>query len=147
MDQGSRGLAGPALLVLAALLGGGVGGCADGVPPEIEGVSLLPDTHDPVGPYAVEALVRDDRGLDQVQLLWCERRVDAPLECKKKVERYVTVVMENLGRDHFRGVIPGQPHGHVVEYYVLAIDTSGNQTAVPPEAPVNEVYDFQIVPF
>jgi len=44
-------------------------------------------------------------------------------------------------------VIPGQPHGHVVEYYVLAIDTSGNQTAVPPEAPVNEVYDFQIVPF
>lgn len=123
--------------------------CADGSAPELQGVTMLPDTHDTLGPYRVDALSWDDRGLDQVQLLWCVRDTelgDSVNRCEVQLDAgYATVVMENLGSDHFRGQIPGQWHGRTVHYYVLAIDDSGNQTAVPDGAPRRDGIIFSIL--
>jgi len=134
-------------LPLLALL---LAACADGNAPSLEGVTMLPDTYDTVGPYRVDALAWDDRGLDQVQLWYCvwDTELEEVDPCETRyVDRYFRIVMENLGSDHFRGGIPGQWYGREVNYYVLAIDNSGNQTAVPGGAPKRERIVFKIQEF
>ena len=121
--------------------------CADGEPPVLEGVTRLPDTSDTNGPYRVDVISYDERGLDQVQLLWCVRDtlLGETNPCRIRLaDLYHTVVMENLGHDHFRGVIPGQWYDQTVEYYVLAIDDSGNQSKVPEGAPNTGIITFAI---
>ncbi|NOZ85457.1 MAG: hypothetical protein GXP49_04175 [Deltaproteobacteria bacterium] len=130
--------------ILLLFLAIGIFSCADGKPPSILFVTMLPNTNEPAGPYNVEAIASDDRALDKVQLWWCVEELGDDT-CRKDLDNgYNLDEMANQGGDIFEGRIPGQGYDVMIEYYVLAIDDSGNQVSDPPEAPVNEIYSFMV---
>lgn len=57
---------------------------------------------------------------------------------------FVDAPMSATGNpDEFAGVIPAQPHGSVVEYYISALDTNNNYGTSPADAPASLHY-FQV---
>ena len=104
---------------------------AAGAPPEISGVTDLPDTDDATGPYLVETTVTDDLGIDSVSLFY--RTGDG---------EFTELAMDQTKAGYAAG-IPGHVAGSLVEYYVSATD-SGGQTVTDPEIHGN-VYDFWVL--
>ena len=118
--------------------------CADGEPPDILSVTMLPDTNEPSGPYSVEAIVSDDRSLSSVQLWWCVED-SGDDTCRTDLDDgYHLVEMEPLDGDTYKAEIPGQGYDVVFEYYILAVDDVGNQATAPPGAPVEEIFSFKV---
>jgi hypothetical protein len=109
------------LLLLA--LGFAAASCADTLPPVIVEVTQLPDTTDTVGPYTVTAVVRDDRGVEEVTLYYTAGAEAAPT--------FKAVAMTLVQGDLYTGDIAGYPAGANVKYFVEAKDTSASYTRSP----------------
>ncbi len=90
--------------------------------PYLQDLALPVNTPDPVGPYRVQARVRDDGGVASTELIY---RVDAG--------PFQTLPLGRGSGDLFFVDIPGQPQGSVVEYRLLARDGEGNETSLPAE--------------
>lgn len=109
--------------------------CADGTKPSLLDVTQLEDTADTVGPYAITAVARDDRGIDSVTLYYTAEESESP--------QLKAVVMENLQGDLYTGEIAGFPAGARVRYFVEAKDTSANYARVPAES--GTYYTFNVI--
>ena len=83
----------------------------DVAPPQITGVTELPDTEDLPGPYGVSATVVDNQSLQSVELIYS---VNGGAE--------VSIAMNSVGGDDFFAELPGQPHDSQVDYWVEALD-------------------------
>jgi hypothetical protein len=95
----------------------------DGVPPAVSGVTCLYATDDVVGPYPIEATVTDNLGFVTATLNW------------RTTPQWNQTPMQALPNDRFRAVIPGQPLGSTVEYFVEARDAAQNSATDPPGGP------------
>jgi hypothetical protein len=95
-------------------------GAADTLAPTYHGMTELDDTSDTAGPYVVRAVIRD--GIIN----------DNNFYARETVLNYdigggtITVPLRWAGGDHYRGEIPGQPAGTMVDYWVGATDWAGN---------------------
>jgi hypothetical protein len=57
---------------------------------------------------------------------------------------FIKVLLQlNRQPDGFQALIPVQPSGTTIEYFLSAKDVAGKQTRVPYHAPVN-VYSFSV---
>ncbi|MCZ6612706.1 MAG: FG-GAP-like repeat-containing protein, partial [Planctomycetota bacterium] len=105
-------------------------GPADTIPPAIQRTEQAPDTADTKGPYVIRTVIYDsvtsDRGpfLDDVTLNYVIA-IPAGLGGVQQVP------MKWAGNSLWRGEIPGQPSGSLVEYYVTATDFAGNSKTGP----------------
>ena len=96
-------------------------GPADTRAPRIIRTEQLPDTDDPIGPYVVRALILDDMTSDRN--FFAEEIL---LEVSVSGGPAQQVPMRHSGGQVYRGEIPGQPSGSLVEYTVSARDFAGN---------------------
>ena len=86
--------------------------------------------------YLIQAVVTDESELDAATLFW---RLEGAENFTGLVE------MEPGGEpDTFKGRIPGQARGRVIEYYLEAVDAQGNIGYAPEGAPGN-FYSFQVI--
>lgn len=113
------------LLCLAGvILALGAGACGDEDAPRILSVSFPPDTSDPLGPFWVEAVVDDDRGVHDVVLL-VATDVDTP---------YTRLQMDEKGEGHWE-VSFGELAPDTTLYLIVeAIDAGGNRAQYPDPA-------------
>ncbi|MSS72398.1 MAG: matrixin family metalloprotease [Candidatus Latescibacteria bacterium] len=88
--------------------------------PAIQNLVLPANTPDPAGPYAVQAVVSDDRGLSKVTLFY---RVGAG--------SYAALTMRSGLSGSYAADIPGQGRGTSIEYYIEATDTEGHTSTYP----------------
>ena len=95
----------------------------DVAPPQITGVTELPDTEDLPGPYGVSATVVDNQSLQSVELIYS---VNGGAE--------VSIAMNSVGGDDFFAELPGQPHDSQVDYWVEALDGE-NGALIPLREP------------
>ncbi len=96
-------------------------GTADTIPPRIVAIEQLPDTDDTIGPYVVRAAILDgmtsDRNFFDKGVFLNYALGDGDFE---------RVPMRYSGGQIYRGVIPGQPCGGTLTYYVTAKDWAEN---------------------
>jgi hypothetical protein len=93
----------------------------DPVPPLIESVTTLEDTHDVFGPYGVEVVAIDDLGSVEANLFWSEN--SGPTK---------SAALAQAGEDRFVGSIPGQSSGTDLAWWVEATDGT-NIAVFPPD--------------
>ncbi|KPL07796.1 hypothetical protein AMJ86_02790, partial [bacterium SM23_57] len=86
----------------------------DTLGPEISHVSLA-NTTDPTGPYPVDASIWDMSGIDYVDLNYSRNGTS-----------FIVEPMSHLGGRDWSSSIPGQPPGTIVQYFISAVDDSGN---------------------
>lgn len=105
--------------------------------PEVE-ASVVSDTHDTHGPYAVLARAFDDRSVSSVDLIW--KLEGSP--------NFVRADMEHLGDDLWKGQIAGAAAGATVKWMVEAIDSDGNRTMEPSAHASGELrwFEFKVLP-
>ncbi|MBX3396064.1 MAG: VCBS repeat-containing protein [Phycisphaerae bacterium] len=117
-------------------------GPADTIPPRIVKLEQLSDTDDTTGPYVVRAAILDGMTSDR-------NFFDKGIFLNFSVNGHppARVPMRYSGGQIYRGVIPGQPCGGTISYYVQAKDWAGNiavgepqQFYVTPPAPLR--FDF-----
>ena len=99
--------------------------------PFISGTTTLPNTYDTVGPYQVSSKITDDSGIQSANLLFS---VDTG-------QNFSPIQMNETEADIFLGEIPGQTFGTTVNYFIKAVDDSGNTATDPPDAPMT-TYSF-----
>jgi agmatine deiminase len=85
----------------------------------------LPDTEDNVNPYQVQALIRHKSGINTATLYFTTD-LNQP---------YTAVPMTATGNNQFTGLIPAQPGGTRIYYYIHATSVSGKQQVRPIVAP------------
>jgi len=85
--------------------------------PIIANTTRLQNTLDETGPYAVEADILDDGGIQSASLTY-QVSGQAP----------VSVAMTSTSADHYSGNIPGQALGSTITYFASATDNDGNET-------------------
>jgi hypothetical protein len=102
-----------------------IAACADETPPLILETTLVTDTDDPLGPYGVTTIVRDDAGVSGAWVLYS---TDGR-------QTFESVAMSSLGEDAFAARIGGLPLGTRVDYYVVARDANANIGTDPSPAP------------
>jgi hypothetical protein len=99
----------------------------------ISGVTLLADTQDQAGPYAVSAtIVASAPPIASATLHW---RVNGG--------GFHALAMSPQGGNTWAAAIPGQVAPALVEYYVAALDSGANILLSPAGAP-SETYDFAV---
>lgn len=96
-------------------------GPADTIPPRIVAMEQLPDTTDTVGPYVVRAAVLDGMTSDRN---FFDKGVFLNYTINGGAPRRVP--MRYSGGQIYRGVIPSQPCGGAIQYYVTAKDWANN---------------------
>ncbi|MDF1562080.1 MAG: hypothetical protein P1V51_03505 [Deltaproteobacteria bacterium] len=106
--------------ILACL---GLLACADPNAPVVE-ATALGDTRDPLGPYAVAVVVRENREIAAVRLSF--RSAEAATA--------EVLLMEDRGDGRFTGEIPGYPAGAELHWFVEAEDGDGNFGYAPWQA-------------
>ncbi len=99
--------------------------------PLITHTTRLPDTYDTIGPYEVSAKIVDNSSVDSAFIMY---RTDAGVP-------FSEVPMAETGDEYFEGGIPGQPYDTIIDYYVMAVDDSGNIATDPPVIP-DAFYSF-----
>jgi len=97
----------------------------------------LKDTEDNLNPYPTNCSITTNYALipDQLQLHW---NLDGG-------STFTEVVLTPLGGDDYTAVIPAQPNGTTVYYYLSAADTGGNVSTHPDGAPA-ELHVFHVGP-
>jgi hypothetical protein len=97
----------------------------------------LSDTEDANGPYPVVATITStETSLDPDSILVIYEAVAA--------KAWHSVLMTPTGTpDEYRGSIPGQPCGTIVDYYILAVDENHNRETHPDLAPSN-THEFSV---
>lgn len=85
----------------------------------------LPDTDDTVNPYEAVAYIAHRDGIESATLWW-KTGPDAD---------YSPVSMNNMSEDNWNALIPAQPEGTVVYYYIHAQATTGKEQFRPMPAP------------
>jgi len=103
--------------------------------PAIEAVTQLEDTEDTTGPYTVEARITDHSGVAERVLVYTSSATGLP-----EVQP-LTVVDAETGL--VSGLIPGQPNGTRVQYWITARDDLGHESASPAGAPW-PTYSFMV---
>lgn len=93
--------------------------------PAVTSFSAPDHSSDPAGPYPVSAAATDPSGVAAVELV---HRLDNGA--------WQTAPMIGDG-DSWSGALPGAPAGATIEYYLLATDGAGRQSADPPGAPAD----------
>jgi len=91
----------------------------DAAPPGLSDLTLLDDTQDIAGPYAVSVTAVDDAALSEVLLSY---QIDGG--------EVVSLVMTDGGGGRYEAMIPGQPPDTRISYSVFASD--GENTASAP---------------
>ena len=99
--------------------------------PQVSVVERPRNTSDVAGPYRVTANAWDDSALASVTLYYMVGGDSEHVE------------MESAGNSLFTGLIPGQPLGSEVRFYVEAVDSSGNVSRDPVGAP-RVTYSFEV---
>ncbi|MEM1008180.1 MAG: hypothetical protein AAGJ35_04170 [Myxococcota bacterium] len=108
-------------------------------PTEIMESSVALNTVDTQGPYQIQAVIRGDYKPFDVQLIYS---VD---EWKTRRSVEMTPVEANT----FRGSIPGQAAGSVVNYFIQVTDSTEARLTEPLQLPSNlqgKTYSFSILP-
>lgn len=93
----------------------------------------LADTGNRTGPYEVQAAVTSEAAVAAVTLHWRPAGVGA----------FTAVPLAAVGGTAYRGSIPGQPYGTLVEYYLTAQDSNGVTAVHPAGAPVS-LHTFRV---
>ncbi len=120
-------------------------GC-DVAAPTIAATTILSDTSDVVGPYAVYTVV-EGIGDHRVELRY---RLDDTVT-------FIPVLMESIDEDEdsgdgelYRAAIPGARAGTRISYYIAVLDGTGSgeggRLAADPEAGAAAPYQFTILP-
>ena len=108
-------------------------GCSEAAP-IIESTTMLADTTDTVGPYAVETVVIGADG-DAIELNYL---VDDD-------DEFIPIAMDWVsGTDVWLGEIPGRPVGSRISYYVEVL-RDGERAAVDPVGAGARPYEFTVV--
>lgn len=105
------------------------------VPPEVKLTAPSPATMLAGMPLKFTARGRDDAGIISLSLLW--NRVDAPLSEPQRLVLYDDGMHDDaLGVDGlFAGrLVPGLPAGAEVQFYLEAVDLSGETVLLPDNA-------------
>lgn len=121
--------------VLAAALACLAAAACDGETPRILSVTILGDTRDTAGPYAVQAVIRGVEGDGTVRVVYSANggTTLVPLEAET-----------HGGRDDlFTAGIPGQPAGTMILYYV-AVERGGRPVASHPPATGDAGADYYL---
>jgi hypothetical protein len=121
-----------------------IDGPPDTLPPQIVKMDKLLDTSDTAGPYVVRVFVLDDMTSDR-------NFFDSGVALNYTVDGgpLQSVPMKYSGGQIYRGAIPGQPCGGLVDYFVTATDFAGNlgtgaarfftvTGSTPPPGDINE---------
>ncbi len=103
--------------------------------PLFSDTTALPDTTDTTGPYVVETTIADPSGLDEVHCYYLSTSDGGPHE--------VILVPVDGAEGRYRAVIPGQPLGTRVRYWLTASDDLGHWRSEPADAPAG-AYAFWI---
>jgi hypothetical protein len=95
------------------------------------------DTYDEDGPYIIEAVIRSRAGLNiqGPSLYW---KLDGSPD-------FHEIPMEKKLNDTFLSLIPGQPAGSVIDYYIYARDMENTVKTNPKDAPT-QIHRFSIIP-
>jgi hypothetical protein len=93
----------------------------DPVPPFIESVTTLEDTHDVFGPYGIEVVAIDDLSAVETHLFWTEN--GGPTN---------SAALAPVDSNNFVGSIPGQASGTDLTWWVEATDGT-NISVFPPD--------------
>ncbi len=102
--------------------------------PVISGVTQMPNTGDPIGPYPVLATVRDNIAVKNAHLVFSANNF---------ISRD-SLVMTLQANQQYRADLPGRPFGTTIKYFVSAYDLEGNRAVNPAGAPTSS-YSFQIL--
>ena len=86
----------------------------------------LENTPDAAGPYLVDATITAENGVNESKLKLYYSVNRGPIE---------EVALQPLGLGAYRGEIPGQPFGTLIEYYLSAQNAIGQLLTNPIEAP------------
>ncbi len=103
--------------------------------PYIDNTTQLADTEDTAGPYTVEANVTDLTGVASYELVYTSSATGGPYTIAMTVIDVPTGLVQ--------AVIPGQPDGTRVQYWLTATDVVGNASAAPTGAPW-PTYSFMV---
>ncbi len=101
-------------------------GAPDSIDPRVIATEDLEDSADILGSHVVRALVLDDASSDRNA-----PGLSAVLNYRINAGEYVQTPMHHSGGQVYRGVIPAQTCGGLIEYYVTATDFAGNTTDGP----------------
>ncbi len=100
--------------------------------PDITNVAYPPTVYNPDGNIGVTASATDYTGVASMELVWRVNGGDW------------TNTNMNTTPGGYRGVIPGQPIGSTIEFYIHGVDVVGNDGFAPPDAP-NTLYRILVV--
>jgi ribosomal protein L35AE/L33A len=131
-DKGTEPSNAPATVFLFDILSGNP-------PPVVSQTTVLPNTQDTVGPYAVQSTVAWDgvQATDLTELVW---RVNGSLTWDRITMPWTGSC---AGGCTYSAAIPGQAVGTHVEYYVESTDEDGDRGREPSNAPV-AVFSFDV---
>ena len=99
-------------------------------PPVISGTEYIPCGPGSDDDVMIETNMTDDTGIDEAFVRYRLNGEGAFFEA----------LLEQSGDITYTGIIPAQPEGTTVEFYVNAIDDDGEESYDPPDAPGNEDY-------
>ena len=105
------------------------------VPPEVKLNAPTPSSMIAGGPLNFSAKGRDDSGIMSLSLLW--NRLDAPLSEPQRIVLYDDGLhLDGAAVDgYFAGrLVPGLPEGAEVQFYLEAVDLSGEVLLLPDSA-------------
>jgi hypothetical protein len=101
--------------------------------PAITGTTVIENTADTEGPYAITTTITDYSRLTERSLVYSVGSGN-----------WIVQPLEGQGSNLWAGEIPGQPAGKSVRYYIRASDTAGNVRTDPAGAP-DETYLFWVL--
>jgi len=107
----------------------------DILPPAISGTTLLGNTADTFGPYAVTATITDYSALTECSLIYNPGGAG-----------WTTVALQAQGADQWAGEIPGQAENTLVRYYIRARDAASRTGTDPAGAPAETYYFWILAP-
>ncbi len=101
--------------------------------PEFTMVTMPENTEDTGGPYAVEVAISDYSGLDRASFFYTSSASGGP---------FVAPLTMGAG-GLYQALIPGQPDGTRIQYWLTGADGLGNTSVEPAGAPFN-VHTFVV---
>jgi hypothetical protein len=102
------------------------------LPPLVRNVQQTPAQPDASTPVTITAIIQDDRGLAGATLFY--RMTSTGL---------LSTTMSAVITDTYAGVLPVQPDGTLVHYYISVMDIDGLRTQAPPRAP-DQTYRYAV---
>ncbi len=116
---------------------------ADSTKPVIGAVTLWGDTSFTAGPYTVNARASDN---DSLRAVWLVRSCFRGGVLASRDSIAMTMTGRDTSQYYFQAVIPGQPYGTRIDYYIRAVDLARN-TKVNPSGSPDSAFSFRISHF